>query len=105
MKNNDFGALRKSAAKYPLYVDQYFMKRADEFMDGYAQDVLGIEYYWGRVKFASGRGQIHSYILGIAKKKAYLHDFYRAETEQDKTDVIEKICHKNAGPNGRHPSG
>jgi hypothetical protein len=92
LKNNDFSALRKSVAKYPLYVNQYFMKRANEFMDGYARDVLGIEYYWGRVEFAAGRGQIHLHILGIAKNKAYLHDFYRAETEQDKTDVMEKYA-------------
>ena len=91
LKNNDFSALRKSVAKYPLYANQYFMKRANEFMDGYARDVLGIEYYWGRVEFAAGRGQIHLHILGIGKNKAYLHEFYRAETEQDKTDVMENM--------------
>ena len=44
LKNNNFNALRKLVAKYPLYVNQYFMKRASEFMDGYARDVLGIKY-------------------------------------------------------------
>ena len=42
------------------------------------------------VEFAARRGQIHLYILRIAKNKAYPHDFYRAETEQDKNDVMEK---------------
>ena len=60
------------------------MKRANEFMDGYARDVLGIKYYWERVEFSAGGGQIHLHILSIAKNKAYLHDFYRAETEQEK---------------------
>ena len=77
-------------AKYPLYVNQYFMKRTNEFMDGYTRDVFGIEYYWGRVKLVAGRGQIHLHILFIAKNKAYLYNFYRAEIEQEKNDVMEK---------------
>ena len=60
------------------------MKRANEFMDGYYKDILGIEYYWGRVEFAAGRGQIHLHILGTAKNKAYLNNFYRAKTGQEK---------------------
>ena len=72
LKNNDFNAKCKSMATYPLYVNQYFMKLANEFMNGYARNVLGIKYYWGRVKLSSGRGQIHLHILGIAKNKAYL---------------------------------
>jgi len=90
LKNNVFSDLRKLVAKYPLYVNQYFMKRANKFMDGYARDVIGVEYYWRRVEFAVGRGQIHLHILGIEKNKAYLHDFYGAETEQEKNNVMDK---------------
>ena len=69
------------------------MKCAKEFMDGHARDVLGIEYYWGRVEFAAGRVQIRLHILGIAKDKAYLNQLYRAETEQEKTDVMGNYVH------------
>ncbi len=37
-------------------------------MDEFARDALDLEYYWGRVEFAPGRGAIHLHILGIAKK-------------------------------------
>ena len=62
LKNNDLNTLRKSVAKYPLYVNQYFMKRANEFMDGYARDVIGIKYYWGRFEFTQEGGK-HTYIF------------------------------------------
>ena len=51
------------------------MMRAQNFMDDFARKVLESEYYWGQVEFVSGRGAIHLHILGIAKNKAYLHDF------------------------------
>ena len=60
------------------------MHRAKTFMDIFAQEVLNLEYYWGRVEFASGRGAIHLHILGIAKNKGYLPQFYCAKTEDEK---------------------
>ena len=87
LDKNDFAAMCQSVKRYPLYVNEFFMKRGKEFMDNYARDVMGIEYYWGRVEFAPGRGQIHLHILAIANNKAYLHDFYRAR--DDKAKQIE----------------
>ena len=37
-----------------------------------ARDALDLEYYWGRVEFASGRGAIHLHILGIGKEQGLL---------------------------------
>ena len=48
------------------------------------KEALGIDHYWGRVKFAPGRGQIHLHMLGIGKDRAYLNDFYKAKTMEDK---------------------
>jgi len=59
------------------------------------KDALGIEHYWGRVKFAPGRGQIHLYMLGIAKDKAYLNDFYEAKTMEDKAIAVNKYAREN----------
>ena len=53
---------------------------------------LGIEHYWGRVEFAPGRGQIHLHMLGIAKNKAYLKDFYKAQSLEDKAAVVDKYA-------------
>ena len=39
-----------------------------------------------------GRGQIHLHMLGIAKDKAYLNDFYKAKTIQDKAIVMDKYA-------------
>ena len=57
--------------------NQFFMIQAKTFMSGVVKKCLGIEHYWGRVEFASGRGAIHLYMLGIAKDRAYLYDFTR----------------------------
>ena len=92
LAEGDFMAMRRSVRRYPYYVNQFFMKRAKEFMDGYARSVLNIEYYWGRVEFAAGRGQIHLHILGIAKNKAYLTEFYRAKSEEEKVAVLERYA-------------
>ncbi len=53
---------------------------------------LGIEHYWGRVEFAPGRGGINLHIIGIVRDKAYLQDFYRASTNKEKADVLEKYA-------------
>ena len=90
----DFQAMAQAARRYPLYVNEYFMKRAKTFLDGYAREVLNIEYYWGRVEFASGRGQIHLHILGIAKDRAYLDDFYRAKSEEEKIKVVQDYAER-----------
>ena len=51
---------------------------------------LSIKHYWGRVEFAPGRGQIHLHMLGIVKNKAYLKDFYKAQSLEDKAAVVDK---------------
>ena len=56
------------------------------------KEALGIEHYWGRVEFAPGRGQIHVHMLGIAKNKAYLNDFYKAQTMKEKAMVVERYA-------------
>lgn len=95
LKKSNQKALQKSIRRYSLYVNQYFMRRAKTFMDEYARDAMDLEYYWGRVEFAPGRGQIHLHILGIAKDKAYLHDFYRAKTETEKIRVIQEYAEEH----------
>ena len=56
---------------------------------------LGIKHYWGRVKFALGRGQIHLHMLGIATNKAYFKVFYKAQSLEDKATVLDKYAREN----------
>ena len=49
--------------------EQIFYAQSKKFMDIFAQEVLNLEYYLGRVEFASIRGAIHLHILGIAKTR------------------------------------
>ena len=86
--------MQKAAKKYPLFVNDFFMKRARSFMTNVVKYALGIEHYWSRVEFAPGRGQIHLHILGIAKNKAYLTDFYKAKTTEDKAAIVDKYARK-----------
>lgn len=83
-----FDAMAKSVKRYPLYVNDYFMRRAKDFMESVVKKALGIEHYWGRVEFAPGRGQIHLHLLAIAEDKAYLNEYYQAVTSADKAQVI-----------------
>ena len=53
------------------------MKRAHCFIKEVMKEAHGIDYYWGRIEFAPGRGQIHMHMLGIGKDRAYLNDFTR----------------------------
>ena len=85
-------AMANAARRYPLYVNEFFMKRAKSFMGTVVKKALGIEHYWGRVEFAPGRGAIHLHIIGIASDKAYLRDFYHASTNEEKADVLEKYA-------------
>ena len=89
LRENNFSAMKRSAKKYPLYVNDFFMKRVKNYMKTVVSPALGIEHYWGRVEFAPGRGQIHLHMLGIAKDRAYLDAFYRAKTMEDKAKVID----------------
>ena len=92
LESNDFRAMQKASKKYPLFVNDFFMKRSRSFMGTVLKDALGIEHYWGRVEFAPGRGQIHLHMLGIAKDMAYLKDFYKAHTMEDKGVVVDKYA-------------
>lgn len=92
IKSNDFTAIQRAAKKYPLYVNELFMKRANAFMKTVVQQALGIEYYWGRIEFAPGRGQIHLHLVGIADDKAYLTEFHKAKTMEEKARVVESYA-------------
>lgn len=97
LRDGNFRAMCRAARKFPMYVNEYFMMRAKQFMDEFARDALDLEYYWGRVEFASGRGAIHLHILGIGKNKAYLNDFYRAKSEHAKTMVLQRYAEGKLG--------
>lgn len=92
IRQGDMKAIRKATRKYTLFVNDFFMKRARTFMDTVVKNALGIKYYWGRVEFAPGRGQIHLHLLGIADDRAYLDDFYKAKTMQAKAAVVDKYA-------------
>ncbi len=65
--------MSNAARNFPLYVNEFFMKRANSFMKTVMKKALQIEHYWGRVEVAPGRAAIHLHIVTIAKNTAYLH--------------------------------
>ncbi len=81
--------------RHPLFVKEYFMKRAKSFMATVIKTALGIEHYWGPVEFAPGRGAIHLHMVAIAKDMAYLQDFYHAKTAEDKAAVVNKYAQEH----------
>ncbi len=88
IKNRGRKEMSNSARKYPLFVNEFFMKRANSFIKTVMKNALQIEHYWGRVEFAPGRGAIHLHVVAIANDKAYSQDFYKATTLEEKARVL-----------------
>ena len=87
--------MSNAARKYPLFVNEFFMKRVNSFMKTVMKHALQIEHYWGRVEFAPGRGAIHLHVVAIAKDRAYLQDFYKATTMEEKAKVLNEYAIKH----------
>ncbi len=85
-------SMANAARRYPLYVNDFFMKRAKSFLVTVVKKALGIDHYWSRVEFAPGRGGIHLHMICIARDKAYLRAFYQARTSEEKTEVLDKYA-------------
>lgn len=98
----DQNELSKSARRYAYVVNEFFMKRAKAYMETVIKKALGIDHYWGRVEFAPGRGQIHLHLLAISKNRAYLDDFYKAKTEEEKISVIEDYAVEKLNMTANH---
>ena len=97
IQKNNGEVIQKVAKKYPLLVNQFFMKRASEFMKTIGKEALDIEFYWARVEFAPGRGQIHLHILGIGSNKSYLEDYFTAGSIEAKTKIINDYARDHLG--------
>jgi hypothetical protein len=76
--------MSNAARKYPLFVNDFFMKHVNLFMKTVIKNALQIEHYWGRVEFAPGGGAIHLHVVAIEKDRAYLQDFFKASTLEEK---------------------
>ncbi len=87
--------MANSARKYPLFVNEFFMKCVNSFMKTVVKNALRIEHYWGRVEFVPGRGAIHLHFVAIAKDRAYLQDFYRATSLDEKAKVLNEYAIKH----------
>jgi hypothetical protein len=85
-------SMANAARWYPLYVNDFFMKRAKSFMVTVVEKALGIDHYWSRVEFAPGRRAIHLHMICIARDKAYLRAFYQARTSEEKAEVLDKYA-------------
>lgn len=94
LEQNDFKAMCASVKRFPVYVNDFFLKRSRVFLDTVVKNALGIEHYWARVEFAPGRGQIHLHLLGIGRDKSYLLKFYKAKSEDEKVNVMEQYAEK-----------
>ncbi len=85
-------AMSNASRRHPLFVKEYFMRRAKYFMATVIKMAHGIELYWGHVEFVLGRGAIHLHIVAIANDMAYLQDFFHAKTTENKAAVVNKYA-------------
>ncbi len=56
IRNGSKISMANSARRYPLYVNEFFMKRAKSFMVTVVKKAPGIDHYWGRVEFDPQKG-------------------------------------------------
>ncbi len=84
--------MANATQRYPLYVNEFFMKREKSFMATIVKKALGIDHYWGRVEFAPRRGTILVHMICIARDKAYLWAFYQARTSEEKAEFLDKYA-------------
>ena len=61
-------ARNKAVNDYSIVVQEFFVKRTEDWLNTVGKKVLGIEHYWVRFEFAKGRGQIHAHLLAILRK-------------------------------------
>ena len=80
---SDPTALNKAVNDYSIIVQEFFQIRVRTFLEGICKIKFGIDYYWGRYEFATGRGQIHLHLLGI-QKRSFVKE-------------MQKELHKNKG--------
>ena len=66
--SNDRKARNKAINDYSVVVQEFFIRRTEDYLNTVGRDVLGIKHYWCRFEFAKGRGQIHAHILVILAK-------------------------------------
>ncbi len=95
IKNGGRKEMSNSARKYPLFINEFFMKRANLFIKTVTKNALQLEHYSVRVEFAPGRGAIHPHVVAIANDKAYLQDFYKATTLEEKARVLNDYAIKH----------
>ncbi len=95
IKDGSMIAMSNASWRHPLFVNEYFMKRAKSIMATVIKMALGIEYYWGRVEFAPGHGAIHLHIVAIARDMAYLKDLYHTKTAEDKAAVVNNYAQEH----------
>ncbi len=89
-------AMSNASWRHPLFVNEYFMRRAKSFMSTVVKMALGIEHYWGHVEFAPGRGAIHLHSVAIAKRHGLFERFlYYAKTAEDKVAVVDKYAQEH----------
>ncbi len=87
--------MSNAARKYPLFVNEFFMKHANLFMKTVMKNALQIEHYWGHVEFAPGRGAIHLRVVAIGKDRAYLQDYFKASTLEETAKLLNNYATKH----------
>jgi hypothetical protein len=71
------------------------MKHVNLFMMTVLKNALQIEHYWGCVEFAPGRRAIHLHVVTIGQDRAYLQDFFKASTLNEKAKLLNNYAIKH----------
>lgn len=75
-------ARNRAVNEYSIVVQEFFIKRVEDWLNTVGKEVLGIKHYFCRLEFAKGRGQIHAHLLAILRKEMMI-------------DLQQQLRHKN----------
>ena len=65
---NNVRARNRAVNDYSIVVQEFFIKRTQDWLNTVGKEVLGIAHYWARFEFAKGRGQIHTHLLAVLQR-------------------------------------
>ena len=99
-------AIYKATTLFTVLVQEFFEVRFECWMEEVGTKKFGIDYYWARVEFAKGRGQIHIHMLAISKHKKYQDEYYRELQNKNyakATEAIDRFADVCLGMSAEHP--
>jgi hypothetical protein len=97
--------IMKAIKDYSIVVQEFFVKKVQDWMNSFGKEVFHINHYFIRFEFTEGRGEIHAHILAIANNQHVYEDAFRCgDDEAKKIEVFTRYASETLGLTALHPA-